>query len=114
MRFAVRWGLLLLCLLAVVLPRFNLRDPGVIGRLTAGAHATPYGLPMDVAGYIRLADHFRGQTPADSMIAPFCFRPLVPLAASLLPVRSQTGINLIDIACLFLTLLVLDRLLTLV
>lgn len=97
-------------LLIVALPRFNVRDSGPFKRYTASATATPYGLPLDVEGYRRLSEYFRGQTPADSLIPPFCFRPLVPLTASLLPVDSHTAINLINLASLFGVVVVLDRL----
>ncbi|MGE5178990.1 MAG: hypothetical protein ACM3PF_07870 [Bacteroidota bacterium] len=108
---AARWAALVAVLLAVALIRFDLRDPGPIRRLTAGATATRYGLPLDVAGYVRLTAYFRGEVPSDSLIPPFCYRPLVPLAASVLPWSPLTSIDLIDLACLVLTLVALDRLL---
>jgi len=112
-REAARWLLLTACLAAVALPRFNLHDPGPIRKLTARATATVYGLPLDVEGYIRLADYYRGRIPADSLIQPYSYRPLVPLAASLLPFDAQTAINVIDALCLLLTVIVLDRFLAL-
>jgi hypothetical protein len=102
---------LVLVLFSFALIRFDLRDPGPVGRLTAGATATRYGLPLDVAGYVRLTAYFRGQAPADSMIPPYCYRPLVPLLASALPWNPLTSIDVLDIACLLLTLVLLDRLL---
>jgi hypothetical protein len=105
----LRWFLLAVLLLAVCAPRFNLWDPGPIKRFTASATDTPYGLPLDVEGYRRLSEYFRGDTPADSLISPFCFRPLVPAAASLLPFSSLTSINLLNLVSLFLTVVVLDR-----
>jgi len=107
----IRWSALVLVLLAFALIRFDLRDPGPVRRLTAGATATRYGLPLDVAGYVRLTAYFRGQAPADSMIPPYCYRPLVPLVASALPWRPLTSIDVLDVACLLGTLVLLDRLL---
>src|SRR5712671_3852371 len=107
----IRWTLLVAVLLAVALPRFDLHDPGAIRKLTAGATATRYGLPLDVEGYIRLGEYFRGETPADSLIPPYCYRLLVPFAASALPWRVQTSINVLDVLALLLTLVLLDRLL---
>jgi hypothetical protein len=110
-RAALRWVFLVGLLLAVTLPRFNLRDPGPIGRLTAGAKETPYGVPLDVAWYMRLVEYFRGHLPADSLLSPFCYRPLVPLVASRIPADPLTSINLVNLVCLLLTVLLLDRLL---
>jgi hypothetical protein len=93
------------------MPRFNLRDPWPINRFTADAKNTPYGLPLDVAGYVRLTDYFRGDLPADSLISPYCYRPLIPLLASRIPGDSLTAINLINIASLVLTLVVLEAML---
>ncbi|HYJ32206.1 MAG TPA: hypothetical protein VE326_03210 [Candidatus Binatia bacterium] len=107
----IRWAALVLILLGFALIRFDLRDPGPVRRLTAGATATRYGLPLDVAGYVRLTAYFRGQAPADSMIPPYCYRPLVPLIASALPWGPLTSIDVVDLACLLLTLVLLDRLL---
>ena len=108
---AVRWALLLGLLLAVSLPRFNLWDPWPISELTRSAKETPHGLPLDVAGYIRLTQYFRGDIPSDSLISPYCYRPLVPLLAAGLPLDAQSSINLIDVASLALTLVVLDLML---
>jgi hypothetical protein len=107
----IRWAALVLILLGFALIRFDLHDPGPVRRLTAGATATRYGLPLDVAGYVRLTAYFRGQAPADSMIPPYCYRPLVPLVASALPWGPLTSIDLVDVACLLVTLVLLDRLL---
>jgi hypothetical protein len=106
-----RWLLLAATLLLVALPRFNLGDPGVIHNFTLTARATRYGLPLDVAGYVRLVEYYRGTTPADSLIPPYCYRPAVPFIASTLPFDPLTSINLINLVCLFLSVLVLDRIL---
>lgn len=105
-----RWLFVTLALLAVALPRFDLKDPGPIRRFTSGATSTAYGLPIDVEGYRRLSEYYRGSMPADSMLAPFCFRPLVPALASALPWSSQTSINVVNLLALLLTVVVLDRL----
>jgi tRNA(Ile)-lysidine synthetase-like protein len=60
---------------------------------------------------VRLTEFFRGHTPPDSLIAPFCFRPLVPLAASVLPLDAPSAVNVINLLCLMLTVLALDRIL---
>src|SRR6185503_5853780 len=108
---ALKWLLIVASLLVVALPRFNLHDPGPIGRFTASAAQSAYGRPIDVEGYIRLTDYFRGQAPADSMIPPFCYRPLVPYVASYLPIDSQSAINVVNLVCLLLAVFALDRLL---
>ncbi|MGE5175534.1 MAG: hypothetical protein ACM3JJ_04090 [Hyphomicrobiales bacterium] len=103
---------LFLALLAVVVgPRFDLRDPGPIRRLTAGATAGAYGHPIDVEGYVRLVAWFRGQAPADSMIAPFCYRPLAPALASPLPVPELTALDTVNVLALAIAVLLLDRIL---
>lgn len=107
----LKWPVLVALLLGTCLPRFNLRDPGGIKHFTASATATRYGLPLDVEGYRRLSEYFRGSAPSDSLIPPFCYRVLVPFAASRLPWDSLTSINVVDVVCMLLTLVVLDKLL---
>ncbi len=109
-RRTLRWAALGLLLVIVVLPRFNLRDAGPIAKFTAGATATQYGLPLDVAGYVRLGQYFRHEMPADSLIPPYCYRLLVPIAASALPWSVLTSINVLDVVSLLLAFILLDRL----
>lgn len=99
-----RWAAAAALLLLVALPRFDMRDAGPIGRLTAGARETPWGHPLDVEGYERLTEWFRGAAPADSMIPPFCYRPLAPALAAPLPAPPVTALNLVNVAALLLTL----------
>ncbi|HEU4724087.1 MAG TPA: hypothetical protein VFU59_02190 [Candidatus Eisenbacteria bacterium] len=104
-----RFAVLALLLVVVCIPRFQMWDPGPVGRLAAGAKSGPWGHPIDVEGYERLVQYFRGAAPADSMIAPFCFRPLAPAVASVIPAPPGVAINLVNIASLLLVLLVLER-----
>ncbi|HET9951115.1 MAG TPA: hypothetical protein VFS09_04900 [Candidatus Eisenbacteria bacterium] len=94
-------------LLAVAAIRFDYWDPGPVRRLTAGAHGLPWGHGVDVEGYVRLVAYFRGSAPADSMLAPFCFRPLVPAAASLLPFPALTALDVVNLLALAGALLLL-------
>lgn len=96
-------------LVLVCIPRFQMWDPGPVGRLAAGAKDFPWGHPIDVEGYERLVHYFRGQAPADSMISPFCFRPLAPAVAAVLPASPGVAINLFDLACLLACALLLER-----
>jgi hypothetical protein len=105
----VREVFLVLILALVASVRFDYRDPGPVRSWTAGARAGPYGHPIDVEGYVRLTRYFRAEAPADSMISPFCFRPLVPLLAALLPLRPLTAIDLINLLALAAALLVVLR-----
>ncbi|HEU4334650.1 MAG TPA: hypothetical protein VFT32_09170 [Candidatus Eisenbacteria bacterium] len=89
-----------IALLGLASLRFDYRDPGVIGRFTSGVRALPGGHGLDVEGYVRLTEYFRGTAPADSMMPPYCYRPLAPLAASLLPVRALTALNLVNLIAL--------------
>ena len=91
--------------------RFNLHEPGPLRRLSDAARAAPYGHPIDVEGYIRLGEYFRHRVPADSLIQPFSYRPLIPFAASLLPFRVETSINLINLLSLAVAIVLLDFLL---
>ncbi|HMI30744.1 MAG TPA: hypothetical protein VK527_03325 [Candidatus Limnocylindrales bacterium] len=84
----------------------------MIRKLSLATVAFPHSRPLDVEGYVRLTEFFRGHTPADSLIAPFCFRPLVPFAASVLPVDAPSAVNVINLLCLMLTVLALDRILS--
>jgi len=112
--YLARWTVLAVVLVLVVLPRFDLHDSGLVRKFTATATATRYGLPLDVAGYVRLVEYFRGELPADSLISPYCYRPLVPYVASKLPFKPLTSINAINLLCLFLSVMVLDGILTFV
>ena len=107
-RGALRWMMLCGLLLLVVLPRFNLRDPQSVEGVSATGTVTS---SIDVEAYIELAKYFDGRSPAASQIPPYCYRPLVPLAASLLPFDTPTSINLVDILCLLMAMVVLDRML---
>jgi hypothetical protein len=103
-----RWTALSILLLAVAIPRFDLWDPGPIGRFTAGAKANAWGRPIDVEGYARLVAWFRGAAPADSMIAPFCFRPLAPAIAAAIPGPPTRSLNVLNLAALLATLALLE------
>ncbi|HEX7079369.1 MAG TPA: hypothetical protein VF363_13175 [Candidatus Eisenbacteria bacterium] len=89
--------------------RFDYRDPGLVGRFTTSVRALPFGHGIDVEGYIRLTEYFRGLAPADSMMPPYCFRIIAPLAASAIPAAPLTALDLVDLASLLATLLVIDR-----
>ncbi|HSQ59165.1 MAG TPA: hypothetical protein VLT84_01815 [Acidobacteriota bacterium] len=104
----LRWATAAVLLLLVALPRFDMRDPGSIGKMTAGAKETPWGHPLDVEGYARLVGWFRGTAPTDSMIPPFCYRPLAPALAAPFPARPVTAINLVNLAALLSTLALLQ------
>ncbi len=106
-----RWIALVALLAAVVAPRFNLNDLGIVHRFTATAKATPYGLPLDVEGYVRLVQYHRGVLPADSLLTPYCYRPLIPFAASRLPFDPLTSIDVVDFVCLLLSVVALDGIL---
>ena len=96
-------------LLLVCLPRFNMWDPGPIGRWTAAARNTPWGHPIDVEGYARFVEYARGREPAGRMLAPFAYRPLAPAIAALMPGSATTAINLLNVASLLAVLLLLEQ-----
>jgi hypothetical protein len=81
--------ILSLCLLAILALRFNrnidLSDP-TLTIVEIG----------DAAQYIGLVFHFRGEAPRTTLLAPFIYRPLVPMLAALLPFEPHTAINLIN------------------
>ncbi len=104
----MRWGVLSAILLAVAIPRFDMWDPGPIGRFTSGAKANAWGRPIDVEGYARLVAWFRGEARADSMIAPFCYRPLAPAIAAAIPGPPARSLNILNLAALLATLALLE------
>ena len=52
--------------------------------------------------------YFRDEAPASELIAPFCYRPLGPALAAVLPAPPITAINIVNLACLIGTVWLLD------
>jgi len=62
--------------------------------------------------YINYVEYFRGKLDIKEVPLPFCYRPALPFIASYLPFKNpMTAINILNLICLFLTLLFLFRLL---
>ncbi len=92
------WLLVLgVALVLVCVPRFNQRDMFGLASLT--------GPLSDQLQYMAMVEHYRGQPRGpDRPLAPFTYRPLVPLLAAPLPFDAMTAINVIDVASLLLAL----------
>ncbi|MFM7773746.1 MAG: hypothetical protein ACKO9V_02725 [Candidatus Kapaibacterium sp.] len=102
------------CVLVVLvaLPRFDMNDAGVaavtgdsVTRDSSGVHGMT---SPDVRQYSAMVQMFRGELPAEPPAAPFCYRPLTPYLASVLPVPALTAIDVIDLVMLVLCILFLD------
>jgi hypothetical protein len=90
-----------LLLILLCLPRFN-RNPLIIKR----------GLD-DAAYYIAYVEYFRGETPSTILAPASNWRPLIPFLSSLLPFSPLTSINIINIVCLLATLMIFNKILSL-
>ncbi|MGZ5281161.1 MAG: hypothetical protein ACXWEY_02680 [Bacteroidia bacterium] len=98
------YNLLILSILLVLicLPRFN-RNPLVIKRDL-----------NDAAHYIAYVEYFRGEEPSAPLLPAFNWRPGIPFVASFLPFEPMTAINIINVICLLMSLLLLDKTLAIV
>ncbi len=92
-------------LLLVTWPRFDRQD------LFIDAWTHPQN--VDTESYAAMAREFRNPPDWQLFIRPFCFRPLTPLLASLLPLPPGTAVNVINLgwllAALFFLLKILDH-----
>ena len=75
---------LMLGVVLVAAPRFNRQDV-LIGQWTGGK----YGANLDSAQYEQMVHFIRGEAPKESLVAPFCYRPITPLLAAPLPARTD-------------------------
>ena len=82
-------------------PRFNQQDL-LVGRWT--------GPVWDAFEYTALVEYLRGEGAAERLTAPFVYRPLVPWLASVLPAEPLTAMNLVNVAAIYLAVIVLFRL----
>ena len=108
--------LLAVCLVLLCLPRLNRDDIGGLKNFTGKGEyhqsiSNIGNVPVDVDQYIKYVEYFRKQIPAESLIAPFSYRPLVPLLASFIPMNPMMSINSINILSLLIGLFYLIRIL---
>lgn len=92
----------------VAAPRFNRQD-AMVGQWTGGKD----GANLDSAEYEQLVRFIRHEVPKEGLEAPFCYRPIVPLIASVLPLQPNTSMNVVNAALLLLSLLILHNILSL-
>jgi Gpi18-like mannosyltransferase len=86
-----------LLFLLVTLPRFN-RNNFIVER------------PLNDARYFKAyVEYFRGETPSDYIRPASNWRLLVPVLAAPLPFEPVTAINIINLACLAVSIVVLYR-----
>ncbi len=90
-------------LVIICSPRFNRRDIG-ISRWTTSSLG-------DSIQYTRMVDYYRGEGEAGNVHVPFSYRPLVPYLASLLPFKSNTSVNAVNVTSLCVALFFLMKLL---
>ena len=57
----------------------------------------------DSSHYLDMADFFSGILSGSELIAPFCYRPMLPLIAAFLPVAAELSFAIINIIFLVLT-----------
>lgn len=107
------WIVTLILSLAVVsYPRFNLQDIGPIKDLVGKKDGVRS--MGDAPFYTNYVEFFRGKSTLEFTHAPFSFRPVAPLLASILPVESSmTALNIINLLFLYIGLLYLFRLMRL-
>src|SRR3972149_6515898 len=89
--------ILSLCLLAILVLRVNRNIDLSDATLTIAEIG-------DAAQYIGLVYHFRGEAPRTTLMAPFVYRPLVPMLAALLPFDAHTAINILNALALLAAL----------
>lgn len=99
----------LIILIIISIPRFNRQDIGLQGTTELGAANKR---TSDVAQYINMVKYFRDEVPASELNSPFSSRPLVPYLASLLPLDEMTSLNIINFISLYLSIIILFKILT--
>ncbi len=97
--------LLLLSIVALTMPRFNRQDLGTIAAYTSDGN--PIKMNSDSTQYQLFTTYFRGKRGSGVLAAPYSYRPIVPLLASLLPLPANTAINVINILSLLVSCYVL-------
>lgn len=100
---AVAVLIVVLSLPLVLAPRFNRQDLGIVQPLIG----TPKGeVQIDMRNYLNLTRYFRGELSLDSVAAPFAYRPLVPFLAARLPFDPFLSFNLVNVAAIGITPLI--------
>jgi hypothetical protein len=111
----VLWFFLLSALLILIcLPRFDRHDWGIISKFVGKGESTfllspndkNSAVPVDVYYYTNMIKVIRHETDIKT-IAPFVYRPLLPLIASQLPFSPMTSLNLTNLFFLVVGLLFL-------
>ena len=97
---------LTIVLLAVVGVRFDRQPVLPTGALWAEAASDASSDNENYAAYVSF---FRGQGDRLKVGVPFLYRPLLPLLAAPIPLAPTTAIDLLDVLCLELALLLLLR-----
>ena len=105
--------LLSISLIIICLPRLNQNDIGFIKKFIGKGDknheflADGQAVSFDVYQYITYVKYFRDQKTADSLEAPFSYRPVVPFLASYIPANPMMALNLINILSLVVGLIYL-------
>lgn len=97
---------LIVLLILLLIPRFDRLDRFGIDRFTTEGKAAAVHL-ADAGKYMAHVRYFRGEVDSEALTAPWAYRPLPVLLASLIPTKPMTAINLVNFAFLTLGLLFL-------
>jgi hypothetical protein len=99
---------LLLCLVVITFPRLNRNDPSTLVKTWVGREVDGSVSLGDAPEYCKMVSYFRGHLPRQALTTPFAYRPAAPFLASLLPAKDpMTALNIINLASLALTMLLL-------
>lgn len=102
------FSILFLAALLITIPRFNKREAGMSSLTNKTLNNN-----FDSDEYVNMVKYFRGNlAPGDKLDPPYTYRILVPLMAAPLPFNPITSINLLSVLAIFLSVYLLEKILT--
>lgn len=103
------FSILFLAAILITVPRFNKRE-AAIDSLTNNTLSNNF----DSDEYVNMVKYFRGTiATGDKLDPPYTYRILVPLMAAPLPFSPITSINLLSLLAIFISVYLLEKILTL-
>jgi hypothetical protein len=105
------YAVFLVSIIVVTFMRFDRKERLIMKHLVTSYEDGTFS-QGDSPHYIAAVEYYRGNIDKSELVQPFSYRPLIPIIASVMPIKSpMTAINYVNLAVLLLSAIFLYKLL---